>query len=166
MIAYTYIRKNVRSLNSRYQRARSIQDASYYSKLAILELCGWIETSLDELILGAGYRILKKDKNKKYLKKRVKMVYGFDYEIHFTSMIVALFGISGFEKIENSIDDHIVVNFKNELINLKTRRDSLAHTYTRGATTHYDAPSITLSRLENVAAGILAYDAALRAFSK
>ena len=163
MISYSYIKKNVRNLNSRYTKSKSTQDASYYSKLAILELCGWIEISLDEAILSAGNRILKNPKSVKFLENKVKRIYGFDYEDHLTSMIVSLIGISGFERLENSIDVSVLLNFKNELAILKDRRNSLAHTYTRGATVHYDAPSITFARLEKVSAGIKAYDIALKA---
>ena len=162
MISYSYIKRNVRSLNSRYAKSKSTQDASYYSKLAILELCGWIEISLDEAILSAGNRVLKDSKSIKFLEDKIKRTYGFDYENHFTSMIVSLIGISGFERLENSIDESVLINFKSELAILKDRRNSLAHTYTRGITTHYDAPSITIARLEKVSAGILAYDIALK----
>lgn len=163
MIAYCYIRKNINDLNSRYVKARSTQDASYYSKLAILELCGWIEESLDEAVTRAGSRILKEETSKKYLKDKIKKVYGFEYEKHLKSMIVCLVGVSGFEDIERSIDSSIIINFKNELNTLKDRRNSLAHTYTRGVTHHYDAPSITIARLEKVVAGVKAYDVALKA---
>lgn len=163
MISYSYIRNNVRSINSRYVKSKTTQDASYYSKLAILELCGWIEISLDEALLNTGNRILKNPKSKKFLEEKIRRIYGFDYENHLTTMIVSLIGISGFERVEKSIDIAVLVNFKSELSILKERRNSLAHTYTRGATVHYDAPSITLARFERVAAGIKAYDTALRA---
>lgn len=69
-----------------------------------------------------------------------------------------------YEALEKSIPTSISTSFKSELGNLKERRNSLAHTYYRGVTLHYDAPPITISRYQTVAAGLNAYDKALRAY--
>lgn len=163
MIAYSYIRRNLRSLDYRYQHAKTTRDANYHSKLAILELCGWLETAIDEAVLRTGSRILRSSAAQDFLAEKVKRTYGFEYERHLKSLIVALVGISGFERIEKSMDIGVLLNFKSELEALKIRRNSLAHTYTKGATVFYDAPSITLARLSNCEAGIREYDTRLRA---
>lgn len=162
MIAYSYIERNLSCLDRSYLASVLVSDTRNYSKLAILELCGWIEESMDDIILRAGTRLLKNSKNRKYLGDRVKRNYGFEYEKHFKSMLVSLVGITGFEFIEKKVSSQIVVNFKNELSNLKIKRNSLAHTYVRGATQHYDAPSITISRYHTIADGLREYDKALR----
>lgn len=162
MIAYSYIEKNIRGLNARYLKAKSISDANYFSKLAVLELCGWIEESLDEMILLASSKCVKDAKNSKYVLDKVNKIYGFEYDNHFKSLVTLLVGVVGLEKIESIIPPPIIISFKSELSALKVRRNSLAHTYTRGATVHYDAPSITLARLATLCVGIRAYDASLR----
>jgi hypothetical protein len=162
MIAYCYIQRNLRSLDFRYQKAKTTRDANYHSKLAILELCGWLEIAIDEAILKTASRLLKSEDAKKYVQDKVKKNYGFEYDRHLKSLIVSLVGVSGFERVERLIDVGILLNFKSELDALKIRRNSLAHTYTRGATQFYDAPSITIARLAKVEAGIRAYDTNLR----
>ena len=59
MIAYSYIENNLDQLDKRYVKSKTSRDASYYSKLAILELCGWIEMSIDDCIVRSANRILK-----------------------------------------------------------------------------------------------------------
>lgn len=162
MIAYSYIKANLHHLDREYTRSASTREASYRSKMAILELCGWIEMSMDDAIIRAGARLLKNPKSIKLLNTCVKRNYGFLYEPHFQSLVIFLIGVSGCELIESKINTDTFTNFKGDLKTLKTSRDELAHTYTKGTTQHYDSPSITLSRFQNISAGIKAYDEELR----
>ena len=164
MIAYSYITKNLALLERKYSAAPTVTDACFFSKMAILELCGWIEESIDDLVVKAGNRMLKVDSNRTFLERKVKGNYGFEYEKHFRGLLVSLIGYAGCESVEKNVDRIIVLNFKNELKTLKARRNSLAHTYTKGVTHHYDAPSITIARYDKIASGLRAYDEALRLF--
>jgi hypothetical protein len=164
MIAYSYIENNLILLDARYRRSRSIKDANFASKLAILELCGWIEVSLDDCIERASQRVLKDAANRRFIKEKILRNYGFEYERHFKSMLVHLIGIWGFEIIFRRVDTAVSLNFINELNALKIRRNSLAHTYTRGVTPHYDAPSITIARFANLKSGFAAFDGELRKY--
>lgn len=164
MISHSYIKKNLAYLDSVYNNARSTTEADYCCKLAILELCGWIELSMDDIVLRGCVRALKLKKNRDAVREKVKLNYGFEYQKHFVSLITSLVGFHGFEIIEKTISEAISVNFRSELANLKERRNSLAHTYYKGVTSHYDAPSITISRYHSVAAGLDAYDNALRVY--
>ena len=164
MISHSYIKSNLEYLDRVYQRANSNKEASYCSKLAILELCGWIELSMDDIVLRGCVRGLKQEKNRKAVREKVKRNYGFEYKRHFVSLITSLVGFHGYETLEKSIPTTVSAKFKSELGNLKVLRNSLAHTYYKGGTHHYDAPSATFSRYESVAAGLDAYDKALRAY--
>ncbi len=166
MIAYSYIENNLRSLDFRYRKSESIKDASFVSKLAILELCGWIEVSLDDCIERASARVLKMPENEKFMKQKIKKNAGFDYDAHFKAMIVNLIGIWGFEKIVQQVDPAVATNFMNELRILKVSRNSLAHTYTRDATQQIDAPSTTRARFSNLKAGFVAFDGELRRYCR
>ena len=159
MTAYKYIEKNLKALNTHYNS--SPEDQKFASKLAILELCGWIEQSMDECILRASVRVLKQANNRKLIEERVKKNSGFEFERHFKPMIINLIGVWGFEKISGNIDSAVELKFINELNELKSKRNFLAHTYTKGVTQHYDAPSVTIERLAHVSAGLKAYDDAL-----
>ncbi len=164
MIAYSYIERNLNALDVRYRKSKSIKDASFVSKLAILELCGWIEVSLDDCIERASVRVLKDSESRKFIQDKIKKNYGFEYENHFRGMMVNLVGIWGFERIVRNIDAGVSANFMSELKSLTVKRNSLAHTYTLGATQHYDAPSSTLGRLINLKAGFSAFDRELRRY--
>ena len=167
MIAYTYIERNLRSLDARYRSRRaSAKDAKFTSKLAILELCGWIEVSMDECILRAGDRVLRSADTRLLLQREVGRIYGFEYEKHFRSMMIQIVGIWGFEKIRNSIGTSISTRFSTELNTLKHKRNSLAHTYTHGVTSHYDAPSVTLGSFAIIKSGLKAYDSAIREYCR
>ena len=58
MIARSYILTNLKTLDRKYNRATSTRDSLFYSKLAILELCGWIEESMDDIVLRCACRHL------------------------------------------------------------------------------------------------------------
>jgi len=119
---------------------------------------------MDDIVLRGCVRALKQDRNRRAVHEKVKRNYGFEYQKHFVSLITSLVGFHGYETLEKTIPTPISVSFKSELGNLKERRNSLAHTYFKGATDHYDAPSSTISRYHSVAAGLNAYDTALRAY--
>jgi hypothetical protein len=50
MIAKTYILNNLSTIEKLYNDSSSIKNSLFYSKLAILELCGWTEESMDDII--------------------------------------------------------------------------------------------------------------------
>lgn len=164
MIPHSYIKKNLRHLDGKYRKAKTLTEASYCSKLAILELCGWIELSMDDIILRACVRGIANADHRRSVRDKVKRNYGFEYERHFQAMVTTLVGYHGYERIEKKVPASVTINLKAELNTLKDRRNSLAHTYYKGATQHYDAPSVTIQRYDTVSAGLTAYDKALREY--
>jgi len=162
MIAYKDIENNLRWFDRQYTKAQTNVNAKYYSKLAILELCGWIEISMDDIVLRGSVRALSEDENRKLVSNKVNKNYGFEYERHFQTILIALFGVIGVERLERSIPVSIRVPFKVELKNLIKTRNSLAHTYTRGTTPQYDSPSVTIGRYQIIAKGLEAYDLGVR----
>ncbi|HSX54061.1 MAG TPA: hypothetical protein VLG14_02070 [Sphingomonas sp.] len=162
MISKTYILENLRRLDASYRAASHPKHAFYFSKLSILELCGWIEMSMDEVIMCHCRRKLQDQKNLDFVQKQiVNRTYGFDYERHFKSMMIRLVGVVTMEKIEKSISVPVHTLFVAELNNLKQVRDSLAHTYAKHVFA-IDAPSTTRARFNSLYEGLRAYDGALR----
>lgn len=70
MASKYYIKTNLKSLNHKYNRSKTRADPAYYSKLAIIELCGWIEISIDEMLEKHG-KILS-NKNLSDFKGQIK----------------------------------------------------------------------------------------------
>ena len=67
----THLLKNLNELDKLYNGAKNKENdkqAIYYSKLALLELCGWIEESMDDIIRRYSNPKLKGKDNKEYLK--------------------------------------------------------------------------------------------------
>lgn len=166
MISKTYIAENLRQLDAAFRKARSQKYAVYFSKLAILELCGWIEMSMDDLILRHSKRKIKDAENQSHVEKKiVKRTYGFEYQRHFRQMLIELVGLVTCEKVDSEIDPALHTILLAELETLKTVRNQLAHTYLKDKPVTYkiDAPSVTQQRLHHVYLALKEYEKCLRA---
>jgi hypothetical protein len=163
MIAKTYIAENLRRLDVRHTRTSDPSLGFYFAKLAVLELCGWIEMSMDDMIMRHCGRHIKLTSNYKFVENDVvKRTYGFDYDRHFRLMLIKLVGVVQTERIESGMNVGVQTRFKAELQSLKAIRDLLAHTYAKNPPP-IDAPSRTRARFQPVYDGLIAYDSALRA---
>lgn len=164
MLAKSYILSNLNSLDRMYRGTSSSKAALFYSKLALLELCGWIEESMDDVVIRCSIRHLRQEANRNYIKNDVvKKNYGFEYNRHFRKMLIHLIGIVQVEKLEGRIDTSVKANFESTLGALKTARNSEAHTHIKGVTRVINAPSVTISQFTAVWNGLQAYDSELRA---
>lgn len=163
MVTRSYILANLKNLDRNYRHANSAQDSLFYSKLAILELCGWIEESMDDIIIRCANRHLKNRDNKNFVDKQIiKCTYGFDYEKHFRIMLVKLLGIINVERIEKNVDQNKLSAFKAALENLKKQRDPEAHTHIKGTTKIINAPSVTMAQFPTLYDGLIEIDSKLK----
>ena len=81
MIVKARIFKGLKTLDALYKRSSHPLHALYYSKIAILELCGWIEESMDDIIKKCAKRKLNRTDNLQYIRKDVvKRTFGFEYD--------------------------------------------------------------------------------------
>lgn len=163
MIAKSYIYITLKSLDSKYRRTNSNRDSLLFSKIAILELCGWIEESMDDMVIRCAYKHLREESNKKFVKEEiVKHTSGFEYKKHFKGMLIRLIGLIHFERLEQTIDQQKLNNLKSTLSSLKKIRNKEAHTHIKGVANSINAPSTTLDQFEKVYAGLLEFDRVLR----
>ena len=136
-----YVCKNLSILDKEY---RALEDdyvderKILFGKLALLELCGWLEDTMDEIILGLCEQVNLE--NRKPIEKAIKNTYGFSYE-HFEKMLVTLIGYKKLEWLEKEWDKQPLCN---KLGSLKNRRDDFAHTHTKETNVKVDAPNILL----------------------
>lgn len=155
MIVKSYIQGNLYKIEHLYNKSVSTQNGLFYSKLAVIELCGWIEMSMDDMVMRLSIRLLKKATNRKYIEKEiVRRTYGFDYEKHFRPMIEAIIGRSGIECLEANVNPALFQPMIGALSSLKTTRDQLAHQYIKGTTLVIDSPSVTRSRFQLILKGL------------
>lgn len=166
MIAKTYILKNLKCLNMNYLRAKTQKEALFFAKLALLELCGWIEESMDDIVVRCSRRIIKKSQNLKTVEHEiVKRNHGFDYERHFRTMLMKVIGLVNVERLEKVVDPTKKSQLESSLLTLKTSRNAEAHTHLKGITRTINAPSVTIAHFHKVYAGLIEIDKRIRQMS-
>ena len=159
MIAKSYIEANLKELDRRFRNARTQKEPLYFSKLAVLELCGWVEISIDDLICRAVRRKVKDARKfETFSTKLVRNNYGFHYERNFRKLLCSAIGEIHVADIELNMDQLKRQQLESELNTLSSNRNSLAHTYLKGVTQQVDAPSRTLSRFHLTYAGLKEFE--------
>lgn len=162
MIVKKNILKNLKTINKEYRHAsKSPVHTELFAKLAILELCGWIEDSVDCMVLSYAKRHFKIRDNIKYFEETVKKVHNLGYE-NYRFLMTVLIGLRNFEYLEKNIDPQTLQNFKSTMDYLKTKRDQLSHTYTGTVMRQVDGPSVTIHNFEKIYEGFNSYERMLR----
>jgi len=163
MISKKQIQSNLSQIDNLYQKSIGIKKPLFYSKLATLELCGWIEESMDDIVQNCAKRHLTKEQNLTFVNKTIiKHTYGFDYENNFRDMLIQVIGIINTERLERKLNPANFDILKSTLGSLKERRDSQAHTYVKGTTPHIDAPSITQGHFQKIYVGLKEVESRIR----
>ncbi len=137
----------------------------YFHKLALIELCGWIEVEQDKIVNNCAAHLGVSNDPKSYLGEKVKLNYGFTYENHFLGLLSLVCGLGIVEKVEKEIDAQVFESFKATLRSLKTKRNSLAHTHL-GAAPATDSPSVCLANYQTIQNGFNALVEQLRLFQQ
>jgi len=150
MILKKDIKKLLKDLDN-YYNATSHPRSTHYSKLAVMELCGWIEESFDKVaercVKGKVRTLAYQDIMNSIVRKNS----GFKYNANFRRMMLQTIGVRRMEQIEislNSTGEKSVLD--SVLNNLITERNRAAHTTTAGTMTTYQAPSVTINQLETI----------------
>lgn len=142
-IAKTKILKTIDTLDKLYNKTNNPNLHKYYSKLALLELCGWIEQAMDDIILKCAKRCLKQQNHIKIVQDDIKRNSAFDYDNNFRNLLVKIIGFMNFEKLEKNVTPMSLSNLKSKLNSLKPLRNSHAHTHIEQCTQVLNAPSVT-----------------------
>lgn len=149
MVVKTHIVKTIKQLDRMYN-ASTTPEATYYSKLAIIELCGWIELSMDNIAEYFANKKLRTQPFKESFAAIKANNFGFEYKKNFRKMLSQTIGLHNMEIIETSINSTGDIDKLHATLNsLKILRNDAAHTFI-GATTTYQAPSATLGQLQVV----------------
>lgn len=166
MVAKTKILAELNRINNLYIKADSKGDnqlKDFWSKLALLEFCGWIEQSIDDIIEKFCKRKLSDTVNINYLNNKIiKSTYGFDYNKHFRKMLIEVIGIIKVERLEKKVNNTKLTTLKSHLGTLKRMRDNHAHNYLSGVTHRLHAPSFTISFFNGVYEGLREYESKIK----
>lgn len=143
MIRKATIARNLYELDARYNRkSRNVRDPLYYSKLSLIELCGWIETSMDDIAEYCINKFLKQAKNRNHARKTIKRISGFRYKDHFREMLIGIIGLGKVEELEGMLDPVKFDMLDDSLRTLSDIRNPIAHTHLANVTQSLLAPSV------------------------
>lgn len=158
------IARNLRELDLRYRKKSSnLRDPLYYSKLSLIELCGWIEITMDSMIRDCAKKHVREGKNLRHVEDRIiRRNYSFSYMDGFRGMLMRLVGLAKVEQLESMYDTNKFELMKSSLGTLKAERDRVAHTYLSNVTQRLSAPSIVASHFQNVYDGLKDIESCVR----
>ena len=164
MISQKNILVVLNELDSMYNNAKSNKKKIYFSKLAVLELCGWIEKSFDTIAITYTSRRIKEADNKKHIKKViVHRNYGFDYDENIRKMFMPIVGLKNLEFIEKTVEKGGKITILRSKFNtLKLERNKAAHTFTNNIGITFNAPSVTIADFMLIYSAIIEFDKAIR----
>ena len=156
MVNKATIVRNLGELDSRYNRkSRNPRDPLYYSKLAIIELCSWIEITMDSIIRDCAKKHVRDPSNTKHIEERViQRTYSFTYNEHFRDMLISVVGLANVERLERMFNPLKFELMKSSLGTLKVERDRAAHTHLSNVTQILSAPSTISVHFQHVYDGL------------
>lgn len=145
------IEKNLFILKRRYDSAMASHridgslEAALYSKFALLEFCGWIEETIDAILLGYIDRTIPNITIRETISKDIVCrVYGFKYKEEFRPLMERIIGAQNFQHIISQLSKRRCrdVMLKTMFADLIVARNRAAHTHWNpGITPQFDAPS-------------------------
>lgn len=151
MIPKAPIETLIRDLEKLYDAPADPTHKDFYSKLALIELCGWLEISMDEIVEGYSATKLVETKNQEDFKEKIDKTYGCDYKIHLRPMLINLIGLKGIEKLEANLKAQGVLQILvDQLSSLWSLRKTAAHTTIVGVTKRYQSPSAMKTYLDSL----------------
>lgn len=152
-IIHNKIQSNLAILEARFDESMSSTQlrrgailAAMFSKLAILEVCGWLEQTIDSILYYYVNMTVSDRQIREVIKKQViDSVYGFKYATDLKPLMMKILGAKNFYCIEFRLKkkgfDQILFNC---IENLNRQRNVAAHTYWTGsAQQRFNAPSAT-----------------------
>lgn len=155
MVNSVDIRNNLQRLDQEYNNSISDNQMTlFFSKLAVMEFCGWIEESIDSILNDYIDTHIVDDRCKKIIRGFIKQNHGFDYESNTYKIFAIVLGADNWENILDTLSPADRINFENLLKQYSKLRNKVAHTYT-GVTTNYNAPSQVFVDYNNLLSPIL-----------
>lgn len=107
MIHTKRIETTLHYLDSAYQSAMSCPDVHrpvIYAKLAILEYCGWIEESFDEIARNCVRSKLRTRNQRRILEDKINGTHGFSYNNNARSLLAHALGTIKLTEIESLLE--------------------------------------------------------------
>lgn len=154
MINYVDIEQNILLIEGKYNDpSTTTHEQILYSKLAIIEFCGWIEESLDQVMKDYTMRTISVT-NQRYVEQFIiRPNSGFKYDKNLKYMFGHILGMKNLEDFEFLLDDPTgrISIFEAKLKDYSKKRNDAAHNSTPvGTTLTFFAPSTVLGDFRTV----------------
>jgi hypothetical protein len=124
----------------------------YYSKLALLELSGWIEKCWDELLLNFMKNRLTEQGQIKEKVNLLNGIHGYNYD-KYRNFIITLIGLIRYNDLKLKLENkNILPNLTSKMYKLNQDRGEMAHTAIAipGKVFNYSAPSTFIRDLNDL----------------
>jgi len=150
------LKKTLQFLDTMYQEHQTSDDpeeAVAFAKLAVLEFCGWVEMTIDDIAREAVQVSLPTEADRKPLEALIKGTHGFDYSSHVSPLLISAIGSVRFSVIERTMEQEAVLERFKGILNtaeFNRMRNRAAHTFNDGTQRNYDAPSSILGKLRQI----------------
>jgi hypothetical protein len=115
MINKSQIENTLDRIGKLYLTHLSDYQSTYFAKLAIIESCGWIEESIDNIVLETANKKLKNPDNLIALQKLTQDNHSFRYDPHFRRLLSQLLGFMAIERLDKSYDNLTDSSLKDKL---------------------------------------------------
>ncbi len=154
MIHSKRIRTTLNFLDGEYHNHLLHRDAEIpvlYAKMAILEYCGWLELTFDEIARNCVRRKLRTFASRKVLEDQIDRTHGFTYNRNVAPLLVYGLGSVKLMQVERKLEaTGELQSLKSHLGTMNQSRREAAHTFTSGRTSRFDAPSTTIASLNTI----------------
>jgi len=123
-----------------------------YSKVAILELGGWVQATIEAMTEKYYYDNITDPTKHGDFKKLVSTNSGFHYVRNVENLLRHVVGVYGIKNVEDKTGTADMSTLKSFLDSLTTDRNDVAHNYERQKVpiTNLDAPSKTIQKCKDI----------------
>ena len=155
MIDSAEILDTLDDLIDRYNSGTATPKEQYFcAKIAVIEVCGWIEECMDRMVLDLSDNHIRRQANKKIVQRRVDHTHGFTYPRHFRPLLTWVIGGVSVEQLEARLDQRVFQLMQSELNSLARVRNQLAHSSFNPYRPSLDSPSFVRVRFDRICEGL------------
>ena len=162
MVDYTTIRIVLQRIEVEYNNYMTTSDPympQLLSKLAVMEFCGWIEESIDEILNNYLDTHIVDVNGKRIIQNFIKKIYGFSFEKHMYQGLSLVIGANNLENILDGLTPMDKSNLESIANSYHSERNDAAHKNTIiGVTRRFSSPSQVLTDLNKIEPAIKAIE--------
>lgn len=130
MLSTVELLKNINVYQAHYNSAQDLRELLLPSKAALLDVCGWLEESMDRVVIDCASRCqLSSSRVQSIQREYIRRTSGFEYERHFEKMLTAVVGFRVLEQAEALIGITTLTPFTSAISSLVPLRNHYAHTH-------------------------------------